>query len=55
VTTLIEEVDGLRSMVPASREAVDSSDVATSSFFRRLMSPRSDFSAKPNPLCKCGL
>ena len=49
VTTLIEDVDGVRSIVPASKLTVGSSDVTTSSFFRRR-SPRSDFSAKPNPL-----
>jgi hypothetical protein len=47
---LIEEVEGVRSIEPASREVVDSSEEAVSSFLRRRMSPRSDFSAKPNPL-----
>ena len=49
VTTLIEEVDGVRSIVPASRLAVDSSEEVSSSIFRRR-SPRSEFSVKTYPL-----
>jgi len=50
VTTLIDEVDGVRSIEPASSEVVDSSEVEVSSCLARLRRPRSDFSAKPNPL-----
>ena len=49
VTTWIEEVDGVRSMVPASKPAVDNSEESTSSFLLRRRA-RSDFSAKLNPL-----
>jgi hypothetical protein len=49
VTTFIEEVDGVRSIVPASKLAVDKSGAGLSVFFRRR-SPRSDFSAKVIPL-----